>query len=180
MQYIFITSNQHKVQELQRILEVPVQQRQIDLPEIQAVDVGDVIEAKAKYAFETVKQPVIVEDTGLSFHAWNGLPGALVTWFLQSVGVDGLCTMLHGFKNREAHAETCIGYYDGVTMHVFRGTVDGTIVTTPRGTGGFGWDPIFVPNGSTQTYAELAAEQKLTVSMRTQAALKFKEYLATQ
>lgn len=162
------------------MLDVPVQQLQIDLPEIQAVDVRAVIEAKAKAAYAKAKQPVIVEDTGLSFEAWNGLPGALITWFLQSVGVVGICTMLNGFKSRKATAETCIGYYDGVEFSLFCGRTDGSIADVPRGTGGFGWDSLFVPDGYAETFAELATEQKTAFSMRTEAAQQLKQFLHNQ
>lgn len=180
MQYLFATSNQHKLSELQRVLAVPIEQVQIDLPEVQAIDVQTVVEAKAKAAYDAIKQPVIVEDTGLGFHAWNGLPGALITWFLQSVDVTGICAMLHGFATRKATAETWIGLYDGAEFVSFCGKTDGTITEMPRGTGGFGWDSIFVPDGYSQTFAELAAEQKLTFSMRTEAARQLKDFLENQ
>lgn len=177
MQYLFVTTNQNKVKELQQVLEHPLKQVEIELPEIQAVDVHDVIEAKAKAAFAEVGQTVLVEDTSLSILAWNGLPGALIAWFLKSVDVHGICAMLNGFECRRATAETCIGYYDGETFAAFCGKIEGVIADAPRGTHGFGWDPIFIPDGSTKTFAELAAEGKILVSMRTDAALQLKAYL---
>lgn len=179
MQLLFVTSNRNKVQEVERVLGYPIQQVDIELPEIQAIDVQTVIRAKAMSAYEDIGRAVLVEDTGLSIAAWNGMPGALITWFVKSVGNEGICKMLQGFDCRQATAETWIGYYDGEHFGAFSGTIAGTIAEEPRGTMGFGWDPLFVPAGSAKTFAELTEEEKSTISMRTEAVLKLKAYLDT-
>lgn len=179
MDILLATSNEHKAHELQLLLDRPVQRVKLDLPEIQAVDVREVIEAKAREAYRLVGKPVFVEDTGLAFVAWNGLPGALVRWFLERVGNAGICQMLEGYEQRTASAETCIGYFDGAHCFVFSGVVTGQIVHTPRGSGGFGWDPIFMPEGWGKTFAEMAGEKNV-VSMRKLAVLKLKAFLEEQ
>lgn len=177
MQLLFVTGNKNKVREVERLLGFPLEQVDIDLPEIQAVEVKMVIQAKAKSAYEQVGRAILVEDTGLSIKAWNGMPGALITWFLKSVGNEGICKMLEGFECRQATAETWLGFYDGEHFEAFSGATAGTIAEEPRGAKGFGWDPLFIPAGSTKTFAELTEEEKVTISMRTEAVLKLKAYL---
>lgn len=166
MEYIFVTRSSDKAREVERMLGVPIERRDLDLPELQAVDVKDVVAAKARLAYETLGgMPVIVEDTGLYIDAWNKLPGALVRWFIQCVGDEGICAMLSAFSNRAAWAETAVGTYDG-QLRIYAGRVDGRIAPQPAGRGGFGWDTIFVPNGSEKTFAEMTPTEKDRYSMR--------------
>lgn len=161
-----VTGSASKLAEAQRILRVPLRSVALDLPEPQAVEVAAVVEAKARAAWEALGGvPVMVDDTGLSFDAWNGLPGALVKWFLATAGPEGVCRMLDPFATRAAAAVTVIAVYDG-TLHTFEGRVRGTVPRTPRGDGGFGWDPLFIPDGSARTFAEMAPEEKDGFSMR--------------
>lgn len=97
MQLPIATSNPNKIREIQAILNQPIEQIEIELAEVQAVAVEEVIEQKAREAFHKLGRPVLVEDTGLAIHAWNGLPGALVRWFLKTVGPAGICRMLDSF-----------------------------------------------------------------------------------
>ena len=177
MSLVFVTSNANKVQKIQTVLGRSVEQIDIDLPEIQAVDVKDVIEAKAREAYKQIGKPVLVEDTGLFFEAWNGLPGALIKWFLETVGNEGICTMLQPFADRRATAETCLGLFDGTDFVTFSGYAPGIIPHKPRGTLGFGWDPIFQPDGSEKTFAELTPDDERTVDMRRDAAQQLRAYL---
>jgi non-canonical purine NTP pyrophosphatase (RdgB/HAM1 family) len=162
----FITSSANKLAEVERILGRKVVQASVPLEEIQAIDLEPVIRHKAQQAYAQLGQPVLVEDTGLSFAAWNGLPGALVKWFLKSFGTEGMCRLLRGEPNREATAVTLFGYYDGREYHVFSGTVAGVVPETPRGSQGFGWDAMFQPLGSDRTFAEMSPEEKDRFSMR--------------
>lgn len=177
MKLFLVTSNRHKFDKIAQALGYPLQQIDLDLLEIQTTKVADVIEHKVKEAYRLVGKPVLVEDTGLRFEAWNGLPGALIRWFLTSVGNDGICKMLEGFANRQAVAESCIGFYDGTNFAAFSATVSGLITQTPRGNNGFGWDPIFQPDGSQKTFAEFAAGEVLRVDMRHDAAMQMRGYL---
>ncbi|WP_256868077.1 non-canonical purine NTP pyrophosphatase [Candidatus Entotheonella palauensis] len=170
----FATSNAHKHRELRAILGVPLTRIDIDLPEIQALDVTDVVRAKAIQAYEQTGKVVLVEDTGLGFAAWNGLPGALMRWFLQTVGNEGLCRLMAGEANRAAVAKTAIGMFDGREVMVCHGEVQGTIAHQPAGDNGFGWDAIFQPEGQgraeVKTFAEMTAEEKNHISSRRLAA----------
>ncbi len=169
----FATSNAHKHRELQAILDVPVTRIDIDLPELQALDVTEVVHAKAVQAYEQTGKVVLVEDTGLGFAAWHGLPGALVRWFLQTVGNEGLCRMMADETNRAAVAKTAIGMFDGREVIVGQGEVEGFIAHQPVGDNGFGWDTIFQPAGQgavVKTFAEMTAEEKNHISSRRLAA----------
>ncbi|MCB0064465.1 MAG: non-canonical purine NTP pyrophosphatase [Caldilineaceae bacterium] len=180
MSLILATSSAHKAEEIAHVLERPLTRHALDLPEVQAIDVQQVIEAKVKAAYATVQQPVLVEDTGLLIHSWQGLPGALIRWFLETVGNDGICTMLAQFADRSATAITCIGYFDGTHYQTFLGETTGQIAAQPRGTSGFGWDPIFVPDGYHKTFAELKETEIVAVSMRRKATLALKQFLDMQ
>ncbi len=178
MDIILATSNDHKVKAIQSVLDRQVQHITLDLSEIQTINVGEVIEQKARSAYHLVGKPVLVEDTSLSFHAWNGLPGALIRWFVDTVGNEGICQMLIGYEQREATAQTCLGYFDGREFVSFSGMLNGEIAKNPRGSNGFGWDPIFIPASATKTLAEMTLDELANVnSMRTAAALKLKAYL---
>jgi len=83
----FATGNLGKLRAVQDLLPIPVHQVELDLPELQALDARDVVEAKARDAYRRLAKPVLVQDTALHIQAWGGLPGALITWFLQTVGV---------------------------------------------------------------------------------------------
>jgi non-canonical purine NTP pyrophosphatase (RdgB/HAM1 family) len=178
MELLFATSNPHKVAQLQALLDHPVRQIDLDLPEIQAVAVCEVIGAKARAAYQIVGQPVLVEDTGLALAAWGGLPGALIRWFLKTVGNEGICQMLAGFADRRASAEKWVGYFDGTNLVAFGGVTDGEITVQPRGEGGFGWDAIFLPAGSARTFGEMTVEETMPFTMRRKAVDQLRAYLA--
>jgi len=162
----FITSSANKLAEVERILGRTLARASLPLEEIQAIDLEPVVRHKAHQAYADLGRPVLGEDTGLAFAAWNGLPGALIKWFLTTVGPNGICKLLRGETNRAATATTLFGYYNGTEYRVFAGTVSGVIAETPRGTDGFGWDAIFQPLGSDRTFAEMNPEEKDRFSMR--------------
>jgi non-canonical purine NTP pyrophosphatase (RdgB/HAM1 family) len=162
----FITSSANKLAEVARILGRTLERASLQLEEIQAIDLEPVVRHKAHQAYGHLGRPVLVEDTGLALAAWNGLPGALIKWFLASLGTDGICKLLRGESNRAATATTLFAYYDGTDVRVFSGTVQGLVPEMPRGTNGFGWDAIFQPQGSSQTFAEMTPEEKDRFSMR--------------
>jgi non-canonical purine NTP pyrophosphatase (RdgB/HAM1 family) len=164
--YTFVTQSEGKAAEARRILGPTVEHRALALPEIQAVELEPVVEFKAREAYRALGgRPVLVEDTGIFVEAWNGLPGALVKWFVERVGAQGLCAMMASFPSRVAWAVTLAGTYDG-ELRLFTGRVRGQIAQAPAGASGFGWDSIFVPDGIDRTYAELSSAEKDQFSMR--------------
>jgi XTP/dITP diphosphohydrolase len=159
MRAIFVTTNEHKRREVQEILGVALESADLDLPEIQAIDPAEVATEKARAAREALGDtdlPILVEDSGLMVDAWGGFPGALTKWLMQSVGNEGLLRLLAPGEDRSARA-VCVAALadaDG-EVHTFRGEVRGTLASGPRGEGGFGYDPVFVPGWSSMTYAEM-------------------------
>lgn len=176
MKMYFVTSNQNKLAEARGIIGGDIDRIDLDIPEIQAIDVSEVVEDKARKAYEQVHQPVLVEDTGLYINAWNGFPGALIRWVLKSVGNDGICKLLQNYQDRSAYAKTSVCFYDGSQFRTFDGRIEGIITDSPRGNQGFGWDPIFQPRGYNSTFAEMSEEEKNGISMRKEAFLKLKAY----
>jgi XTP/dITP diphosphohydrolase len=177
---LFVTSNPNKAREAAEILKVELRSVALDLPELQALDVAEVAASKAATAREILggpDSPILVEDSGLVVEAWNGLPGALTKWFLRSVGNEGLLRMLSLEEDRSARAvcAVAVAAADG-SVRAFTGVVRGSIASEPRGAQGFGWDPIFVPEGHSETYAELGP-RKHESSHRARALAAVREAL---
>ena len=173
----FITGNAAKAEQLGRHLEYPVAHKKLDLPEIQSLDLHEIIEHKAKKAFEQIGGTVLVEDTSLPFNALGRLPGPLIKWFLGELDNAGLCKLLDGYQDRTALAECLFGLYDGSTLQVFEGSALGSIASAPKGDQGFGWDPIFIPKDHMKTWGEMDAEEQKETSMRRIALNKLETYL---
>lgn len=174
----FVTGNPNKLREAQEILGIEMEQGVADhLQEIQTNDIRQLVEHKAMEAWREFNCPVLVEDSGLIFTAWNGLPGALVKWFEKSVGCEGMLKMLESFEDRTAEAVCLAAVYDGKTMVVGEGRVPGTIARETRGDQGFGWDVIFIPDSETRTYAEMSPEEKNARSHRRRAFESLKKQL---
>ena len=165
---VFVTSRAEKALEAAR-LGFEVERLDLDLPEPQALDPSDIVEAKARAAYERIARPVLVEDSGLAVRAWGGFPGALVKWLEKSAGTAGLAKMLDPFPDRSATAVCAIAYCDGGEVVTARGETAGSIAASPRGSGGFGWDCLFVPEGERRTFAEMAPEEKDRISHRRRA-----------
>lgn len=174
---LFITGNNKKVEEVRAITGLNVSAKKLDILEIQSLDVEEVAKAKALAAFRAVGRPVIVDDTGMSIDALGGLPGALVAWFLDSLQPTGILRLMANEKNRKASVSTCIAYADETGVSTFTGTIQGTIAILPRGENGFGYDPIFIPDGCDKTYSEMTTEEKNEISMRKIALLKLKKFI---
>lgn len=172
----FITSNKNKLREFEGIIGFKPKQYLLDLVEIQEIDVKKVIKYKAFEAYKIIKKPVIVEDTGLYFDYFDGFPGALIKWLLISLGNKKICDLLIG-KNSKCFAKTCYGFYDGKIYKIFEGKIKGKISKFPKGKTSFGWDPIFIPDGYSKTFAQMTPLEKNSISMRKIALQKLKKYL---
>ncbi|MFA5310081.1 MAG: RdgB/HAM1 family non-canonical purine NTP pyrophosphatase [Candidatus Paceibacterota bacterium] len=172
---IFATGNHQKLKEFEEILGIKLNHSDLDLDEIQSIEVEEVAEHKAKQAYEILKEPVIVEDTGLYFEELNGMPGAFIKFFIKKLTLDKVCSLIK--ENRKAKAITCIAYFDGEELKTFIGETKGEIAKKPRGNNGFGWDPIFIPEGHDKTFAELTEEEKTSKFMRKEAIKKLKKFL---
>ena len=176
---VLVTSNPGKAREVARILGRPVEHVALDLPEEQALDVAEVVAGKARAAFAAVGRPVLVEDTGLALDHLNGLPGALVRWFLLTIGPAGICALVPPGAPRGATARTAVARCDGERVDLFVGETRGVVVPEPRGGHGFGWDPVFQPDGSERTFAEMGPEEKMRFGMRRKALDALRGWLET-
>ena len=180
MKAIFVTGNEHKRREAQEILGFELDRAELDLPEVQAIDPGEVAAEKARAAREALGSPmlpVLVEDSGLMVDAWGGFPGALTKWLMQGVGNEGLLRMLGPDEDRSASAVCVVALAEaGGGVRTFRGEVRGKLASEPRGAGGFGYDPVFVPEWSSLTYAEMG-EGKNADSHRARAFRAVGEWL---
>ena len=176
MALYFITGNKSKFEEVRAILG-DVEQLDIDLPEIQEIDSKNIIRAKLFEALNHKDGEFIVEDTSLSLDCLKGLPGPLIKWFLKTLGTDGLANLADTLGNPKAEAKTMIGYAKNRNeIEFFEGVIPGKIVV-PTGTSGFGWDPIFQPDGVEKTFAEMTEKEKNSMSMRKIAVEQLRKFL---
>jgi XTP/dITP diphosphohydrolase len=177
-----ITGNAGKAAEYAAMLGIEVTPAKAVLTEVQSLDVAQVAARKAADAFAQLGEPVLVDDTGLSIRAWNGLPGALVAWFIDAVGPQGILDMAAGITDRRATVSTALGYADATVVRVFQGTVDGSLATELRGASGFGYDPIFIPGSDSghRTYAQMTIEEKNKISHRRRAVEAMRNGLGLQ
>lgn len=156
---------------------IDLEQLEMDLPEIQSLDPHEVIEEKLREAAKVHPGPFIVEDTSLSIAGLGGLPGPLIKWFEKALSLENLASLAAASGDAAAQARTCIGWYHEGTIRFFDGVLEGAVVS-PRGSG-FGWDPIFQPEGFEKPFGLCAPEEKDRVSMRRLAAKKLLSALGT-
>lgn len=178
MELYFITGNEDKLKDVEAVLGFPLQSVKLDLPEMQSLNIEEIVRQKAEAAFTHIKKPVFVDDSGFYLKALNGFPGPFIKFVLTSGGNDLILRMMRGEENREVMVNSLIGFHDGKKVHIFTGEVKGTLVKKPRGQS-WGWEPVFQPEHSNLTYAEMSRNEKNRVSMRRLALEKFKNYLQT-
>lgn len=155
----YITGNPNKARLFNAMSGLDIPHISADIEEIQELDLEKVVEHKVKAAYAQLKKPVIVEDTKLEFEALGRLPGPLIKWFLEELGVEGTAKILDGFSNRRATAGAAIAYYDGVRLKIVEKELRGRIAESPIGKSGFGWNRIFIPEGSDKTLGEFSDEE---------------------
>lgn len=175
----FATGNGHKVREAATVLApygIAVEHYPLERVEIQADDPADI----AAYSLAQVKdeRPICVEDAGVAVDRWGGFPGPYSSYVLERLGNPGIIKLMQGETNRKAHYVSAIAYRDESGVHIFRGTVDGEIAQSIRGTNGFGYDPIFIPaEGDGSTFGEMPLDEKNKISHRARAFRALAEWL---
>jgi XTP/dITP diphosphohydrolase len=174
-----MSGNEHKIAEVQRILApvgvdvVPVSMR---IEEIQTEDVERLVRDKLSKAFAAIGRPLFVEHTGLYLSGLNGLPAGLTQIFWDRLKADRFADLVAGLGDAKVIAKTILGYCDGRKIHLFEGAIEGTVPRTPVGPLDFQWDCVFIPDGSTQTFAEMGVA-KDDISMRRKALDQFATHL---
>ncbi|MDE1768878.1 MAG: non-canonical purine NTP pyrophosphatase [Candidatus Micrarchaeota archaeon] len=173
------TSNNSKFRELRQLLGNGFMRADVSVDEIQSLDTARIAKDKARKAYAAVGEPVIAEDTGLYVKELGGYPGAMIKWVERMpYGYERLCRFVDTCRSRAAYAETTLAFYDGKRLRAFTGTLHGRIALHPAGKG-FGWDVIFIPKGSELTLGQMGQEAKNRISMRKEACVKLKRYLAS-
>ena len=167
--FVLVTGNRGKISEARLALGWEIEAVEVDLPEIQGLDLLEILQEKAEAAWEMVQRPLVVEEAGLSLVAMNGFPGPLVKWMLEAVGAAGIARTAHALGDPRAVARCTLLYRDAERSVVVEGNTPGTLVLPGRGEHGFGWDPVFLPDGETRTFAELEGKEKDAVSHRGKA-----------
>ena len=188
-QLLLCTGNPGKVSELRALLPDGMELLSLadvglpkDLPET-----GDTFRAnalqKARFAHERTGLACMADDSGLEVDALSGAPGVFSARYAGEAKNDAanIAKLLHeldGHQDRNARFRTVVAFIDASGEHFFEGEVRGTITTAPRGTNGFGYDPVFLPEMSDLTFAELDAKKKNAISHRGQAMWKMVRWLA--
>jgi XTP/dITP diphosphohydrolase len=188
MELVFATANQNKAKEIQTLIPSFIKIKSLndincveDIPETQTTIEGNASQ-KAFYVFEKYNVNCFADDTGLEVEALNGRPGVLSARYAgemkdANANMDKILHELAGIENRKARFKTVILLVINGQEHLFEGIVDGTLLTHKLGSEGFGYDPIFVPNGYDKTFAELSIAEKNKISHRARAVNKLVEYL---
>jgi XTP/dITP diphosphohydrolase len=143
----------------------------LNLEEIQSNSLDTIAIAKARDAFSKFKKPVIIEDDGLFIDSIDGFPGPYSSYVFKTIGNKGILNLLK--NNRKAKFVSIITYCDKTILQSFEGKLDGKISKTQKGKG-WGYDPIFIPNNSKKTFAELNNKNEL--SHRYKALKKFSKW----
>ena len=188
MKIVFATNNAHKLQEVAQVVGdkfelVTLRECGIteDIPENEPTLEGNAL-AKARYIYQRTGYDCFADDTGLEVDALGGEPGVRSARYATDGHDDQankrlLLERLEGKEKREAQFRTAVALILGGEEYLFEGVVRGEITTSERGEGGFGYDPLFVPEGYDKTFAELSAEEKNAISHRGRAVRKLAEFL---
>jgi XTP/dITP diphosphohydrolase len=188
MTIIFASNNEHKIKEIRSILGDSFSLLSLcdlnineDIPENEPFLEGNAL-AKARYIYNATGMNVFADDTGLEIDALNGLPGVHSARFAgenkdSSANINKVLTLLSGSENRKARFRTVIALIFEKEEYLFEGTVSGNIIDEKRGDKGFGYDPVFIPEGKSHTFAEMELDEKNLTSHRARAFEKLREFL---
>ena len=185
---VFATNNEHKLSELRQIIGGSFELLSFsdigchdDIPETADTLEGNALQ-KARWIKERYGYDCFADDTGLEVDALGGQPGVYSARFAgpghdSKANMAKLLAMLEGEENRRARFRTVIALIKGGETHLFEGIVDGEIMKFPSGSEGFGYDPVFRPEGWEMTFAEATPDEKNAVSHRCRAVAKLIAYL---
>jgi len=158
----FVSSNNHKYLEAKKILDsfgISLGFSKLDLEEIQSHSLNYIARKKAQNAFSKCKKPVIVEDDGLFIDSLAGFPGPYSSYVFKTIGNEGILDLLK--NERQAKFISIITYCDDEFLESFDGTICGTISKSKKGKG-WGFDPVFIPDNSHETFAEINDKNELS------------------
>ena len=170
MKVVMATSSKNKFKESKEIADefgIELVRGHVDISEVRG-SLAKIVEDKAIRSFELLEQPVVCDDSGLFIDKFGGFPGEFSKFALEKIGSKGILKLLHGVKDRGAEFHCVACFFNGHEVILSEGVSRGAIVKKPRGTNGFGFDPIFVPEGHDKTFAEDIGH-KMKVSHRRRA-----------
>ena len=185
---VFATANQNKVREIQQMMGDAYNFQSLidigcheDIPETQPTIEGNALQ-KARYVYEKYGANCFSEDTGLLIDALNGAPGVYTARYggpqkNPEDNMNKVLKELKGVKDRNAHFKTVIALIIDGNEYTFEGIAAGTICHERTGSGGFGYDPVFMPEKSNKSFAQMSAREKDSISHRGKATAKLKEFL---
>lgn len=189
---VFATNNAHKLEEIRSILGSEIEILSLadigchaDIPETADTLEGNAL-IKARYVYSHFHTDCFADDTGLEVDALGGLPGVHTARYAYPDRHDpeaNMLKLLDALKeknNRNARFRTVIALIENGKEHLFEGTVEGSIARAKQGTEGFGYDPIFIPEGESQTFAQLGEDTKNSMSHRARAAHKLAAFLKNE
>lgn len=186
--FVFATNNAHKLEEVTAILGDRIELLSLkdinchaDIPETADTLDGNAL-LKAQYIFENYQMDCFADDTGLEVDALNGEPGVYSARYAGNghnaeANMLKLLQSLEGVENRKAQFRSVFALIIDGKEHIFEGIIRGEIIKNRRGSSGFGYDPVFVPEGYTQTFAEMGNELKNKISHRAIATNKLCKFL---
>ena len=176
-----MTTNRGKYDEISRMIHMRghlAEQLPTPYPEMQSESLEMVVIQGLYWLMKHYDRPVLVDDSGLFIDALRGFPGVYSAHAYKSFGCDGILRLMEKEEDKRARFECVLGFMDrGKDPVLFKGISVGSIYTEERGEKGFGFDPIFVPEGHSETFAEMAMDQKNEMSHRGRAFEKFFEFL---
>jgi XTP/dITP diphosphohydrolase len=175
----FLSSSKHKIAEATTMLApagIDVIAVAHKIEELQTQDTDRLVRAKVLEAFRHIGRPLFVEHTGLYLEYLHGFPGGLTQLFWDTIGAERFTVLFGSTPDPRALARSVVGYTDGRGIHLFAGEIAGRIAPEPRGSEGFSWDCVFIPDGQTATFAELG-EAKGQLSMRRRALDQLARFL---
>src|SRR3990167_6589393 len=173
---VIVTTSPNKLAEINEILGTNHKVSKFEIPEIQSLDLDEVIENKAKEAYKKIKKPVLVEDVSFEIKALRGLPGTFIKFFLKTLGTEGTVALVRG-KDTTTKVTASVAIYDGRNLKAFKGSIYGTLSPKDRGEYGFGFDKVFIPKGYNKTLAQMPPSLKNKISHRARALKKVLDYL---
>jgi len=175
------TGNHHKFEEAREVLSemgVELRHMKVDRVEIQADDLATIAAFSLDQLAESKERPVVVEDAGLFIDRFGGFPGPYSSYVLDTIGLKGVLKLMEGVDERDASFGSVVAFRHGEETRCFRGSVKGRITRSIRGTAGFGYDPIFIPDeGDGRTFGEMRSEEKNALSHRARAFKALGEWL---
>ncbi|MCY0851403.1 MAG: XTP/dITP diphosphatase, partial [Thermoplasma acidophilum] len=167
--YRFVTSNRHKfeeVSEMAALYGIEIEWVRMKYEEIQDDSTERISYDSCNKLSRIVEAPYFVDDSGLFINALRGFPGPYSNYVSSTIGNEGILKIMDDVDDRTAYFLTVVSMNEGHSITQFIGKVMGKIARSIRGSNGFGYDPIFIPEGSDRTFAEMDIKAKNAISHR--------------